>query len=119
MPKYYSPNLLQIPTCHGSPACDYDEGRWGGGKNTAAMLIKEAEAKRRREAVVKPGTGANPLKEDSCKTPPNVHLTDVRHKTFPRSHMASRKKCFTVIDVLEEVCRSSDEEKVQKDDHSA
>ena len=27
MPKYYSPNLVQIPTCHGSLAYDYDNER--------------------------------------------------------------------------------------------
>ena len=55
MPKYYSPNLVQMPTCHGSLACDYDNERQrkggGSGGNTAAMLIKEAEAERRREAA--------------------------------------------------------------------
>lgn len=30
MPKYYSLNLVQIPTCHGSLACDYDKERRGG-----------------------------------------------------------------------------------------
>lgn len=52
MPKYYSPNLVQIPACHGSSVCDYDsEGdkvEWVGGRGSmAAMLIKEAGGERR------------------------------------------------------------------------
>lgn len=31
MPKYYSTNLVQIPTCHGSLGCDDGSGRTGGG----------------------------------------------------------------------------------------
>lgn len=63
MPKYYSPNLVQIPTCHGSLACDYDSERRGSGgrgrgRHTAAMLIKKAELRgdgrpRRRSARVR------------------------------------------------------------------
>lgn len=59
MPKYYSPNLVQIPACHGSLACDYDDERRGGG-SAAAMSIKEAEAESRREAAATLGMDADP-----------------------------------------------------------